>query len=273
MYAVSVNFNRLTMKRSHSILLFLFCFFTGPGTSSAQTIITNDPAYTVPASGAMLDAKDLHKGFLPPRVSLSSVTDVVTIPSPVTGLLVYNTNASITGGSGAGYYYFNGTEWQDFSTRMHYIGEAYEGGMIIWLDGLGQHGLVAALADEVTTNSMYGGWNNLIMAHADGIEGGFINTLLISSLLGLSQTISAVLCSQKAVTSGSNTIAGWYLPSKYELDLLYDNRTLIGGFTSNLYWSSTEASAANAWMQDFSTGAQSSSMKILSGYVRCVRKF
>jgi hypothetical protein len=272
-FAVSGNFKRKAMKRSCLLPLLLACLISGLSTVRAQTIITNDPAYTVPVSGALLDVKDLHRGFLPPRVSLLSVTDVVTVPSPATGLLVYNTNASITGGSGAGYYYFNGTEWQGFSTGMHYIGEDYEGGKIIWLDGISQHGLVAALADETITNSEYGGWMNLIMARADGIEGGYINTLLINTITGLSQVYSATLCSQKTVSSGGNTISGWYLPSKYELDILYDNRTLVGGFTSNSYWSSTEASAVNAWMQDFSTGTQSSTMKLVSGYVRCVRKF
>ena len=47
-----------------------------------------------------------------PYVSLTNVN----VLAPVTGagpsgLLVYNTNAAVTGGNGAGYYYWNGTMW------------------------------------------------------------------------------------------------------------------------------------------------------------------
>ena len=48
-----------------------------------------------------------NQGVLIPRVSLSSVTDGTTIPSPATSLLVYNTNAGLP--QGAGYYYNAGT--------------------------------------------------------------------------------------------------------------------------------------------------------------------
>ncbi len=50
-----------------------------------------------------------NKGFLPPRVSLQSTTDAATITSPAPGLVVYNTNASITNGNGVGIYFNSGT--------------------------------------------------------------------------------------------------------------------------------------------------------------------
>ena len=37
-----------------------------------------------------------------------------------TGLLIYNTNAAITGGSGVGYYYFNGTQWERLTTSSQW---------------------------------------------------------------------------------------------------------------------------------------------------------
>jgi len=53
------------------------------------------------------------KGFLGPKAALSSETDQVTIPSPATGLLVYNLG---TGGLVYnGYVFWNGTEWRTFS--------------------------------------------------------------------------------------------------------------------------------------------------------------
>lgn len=52
-------------------------------------------------------------GLVFPNKSLISTTDVVTVPSPVVGQSVYNTNAGITGAgaSGVGFYSWNGTLW------------------------------------------------------------------------------------------------------------------------------------------------------------------
>lgn len=61
----------------------------------------------VPDNSAGLDVNFNNKGLLIPRVALTSVTDNVTIPSPATSLLVYNTGAG--GLAPAGYYYNAGT--------------------------------------------------------------------------------------------------------------------------------------------------------------------
>jgi hypothetical protein len=49
---------------------------------------------TAPDASAILDASATNKGFLPPRVALTGITDGVTIPSPATGLVVYSTTDS-----------------------------------------------------------------------------------------------------------------------------------------------------------------------------------
>lgn len=69
---------------------------------------------TTPDASAKLEVNASNKGFLPPRVTLTSGTDNTTIPSPATGLLVYNTgnNASLA----AGYYYWNGGTWATIAT-------------------------------------------------------------------------------------------------------------------------------------------------------------
>jgi len=63
---------------------------------------------TTPHASAKLDVSATNKGFLPPRVVLTSRTDATTIPSPAEGLLVYNTGSVSLK---AGYYYWNGTSW------------------------------------------------------------------------------------------------------------------------------------------------------------------
>lgn len=67
-----------------------------------------------PNSSAILEISSSSKGFLPPRVALSSINDASTISSPATGLLVINTATAGTAPNNVfpGYYYFDGTKWQ-----------------------------------------------------------------------------------------------------------------------------------------------------------------
>lgn len=69
---------------------------------------------TTPDASAKLDVSSSNKGFLPPRVSLTSTTDVSTISSPAIGLLVYNTGNNA--GLSAGYYFWNGAVWATIAT-------------------------------------------------------------------------------------------------------------------------------------------------------------
>ncbi len=72
---------------------------------------------TNPDSSSLLDITATDKGVLVPRVSLTDVTNIVTpINNPTESLLVYNTNNSVTGGNGIGFYYFNGTSWKKITS-------------------------------------------------------------------------------------------------------------------------------------------------------------
>ncbi len=60
----------------------------------AQVLITTDPTLgNTPHSSAVLDVRDDRHGILLPQVALTSNTDNVTVPNPVTGLLVQNTTS------------------------------------------------------------------------------------------------------------------------------------------------------------------------------------
>jgi len=49
---------------------------------------------------------------------------------------------------------------------------------------------------------------------------------------------------------------GWRLPTKDELNIMYENKDKIGGFAYSYYWSSTVFNNNFAWLQSFINGKQ-----------------
>lgn len=70
-----------------------------------------------PDPSAVLDLGATNKGFLPPRVSLTGLNDGITISSPASGLLVFNTS-SASGLAANAYYYNSGTAASPIWTMM-----------------------------------------------------------------------------------------------------------------------------------------------------------
>ena len=95
------------MKKIVFIILSIGVF----ANASAQSGIGT----TTPDPSAKLDVSSTNKGFLPPRVTLTSTTDIITIPNPATALLVYNTGSNVN--LSAGYYYWKGTNWERISSN------------------------------------------------------------------------------------------------------------------------------------------------------------
>lgn len=96
------------MKRIAFILSVLSFQLTG---FSQLGVGTNSPD-----ASAQLDVAATDKGFLAPRIALTSATDVTTIATPATGLMIYNTATAGTSPNNVipGYYYYDGTKWVRF---------------------------------------------------------------------------------------------------------------------------------------------------------------
>ena len=77
----------------------------------------------------------------------------------------------------------------------------------------------------------------------------------------------------EAVIAASAYGAEWRLPSKTELKLLYEQRSLVGGFANDDYWSATELDSNSAWIQGFFNGDQDRYNKYSTLRVRAVRPF
>ena len=156
------------------------------------------------------------------------------------------------------------------------IGQTYQGGIIFYLDASGCHGLIAAPSDQSTGIQWYNGTYRITGTTGDGLGAGEMNTaMIVATQMADNQSgnFAAKVCADYSVTVGGVTYGDWYLPSKYELNLIYINKLTIGGFASGFYWSSTDVSNIDAWYQDFLNGLQSTNLKNFTYYVRAIRAF
>ena len=162
------------------------------------------------------------------------------------------------------------------SGSSHYIGESYGGGIVFYVYDGGQHGLIAATADQSTSIRWWGGSYTNTRAKADGVGAGLKNTAIIIANQGTVDggAFAATVCNEYSVTVGGTTYGDWYLPSKHELNLLYLQKTVVGGFSPVNYWSSSDFDNMNACIHNFGTGIQSYYYKNYGLlYVRAIRSF
>ena len=111
-------------------------------------------------------------------------------------------------------------------------------------------------------------------ATATAIGWGYRNTraIILQGNTDTATSAAALADSHTATVSGV-LYDDWYLPSTDELNLLYIQRTSVGGFVVGYYWSSSEINATSAWLQFFIDGYQGGGTKNTAYYVRPVRAF
>ena len=93
------------MKKNLYLLFFVSVFVIN---AKAQVTIGSQDA---PTPGAVLELKSTKLGFLPPRVTLTRLSDPSPLPNHVEGMVVYNTKVSASDTLQAGLYYNSGKRW------------------------------------------------------------------------------------------------------------------------------------------------------------------
>ena len=181
--------------------------------------------------------------------------------------------------------------------RTYAVGETGPGGGIVFYDA-GTAQPWGRYLEAAPTDYQVNGVRARVSWGCDGMPGGKTSTGIGTGLANTSTMLSRGL--SKCTTSGiaaevankyrtctdgrSSTsedavcpftgLGQWFLPSKDELKLMYDNRVAIGGFSADYnYWSSSEDDENIAWAQSFSSGSQRYSEKYSNYYVRPVRAF
>lgn len=158
----------------------------------------------------------------------------------------------------------------DDNSATFIVGQTYGGGKIIYVDASGQHGIVTSESDQ----SPGVGWG-CTGSEIDGASRTEIGTGKQNTIDILTEcpqpNIAAKICDDLIL----NGYSDWYLPSLDELNLMFTQRDLIGGFTEDKnYWSSSEHSADKAWYIYFNSGVKRETLKSYTDLaVRAVRSF
>lgn len=135
--------------------------------------------------------------------------------------------------------------------------------------------LEAAPADTQLENKEWGSYLTLIGGTGTGIGTGQGNTTLIVDWLDDPDHTETDRAAQVCVALVYGSYSDWFLPSRDELDLMYENLKVfgVGGFADYEYWSSSEHSADRAWLQRFINGLQGYYNKYDNLRGRAVRAF
>ncbi len=170
---------------------------------------------------------------------------------------------------------------QDSIYTIRSIGPA--GGYVFYDKGNSSNGwrYLEVAPNDISTAAEWGCNGSTISGVSNIVGTGFSNTNLI--LLNCSTPgIAARVCDQATI----NGYSDWYLPSKGDFDLIYQNLHLqgLGNFINNTgpnnsvkmynrYWTSSQVSLPNGWAQDFSPYYQQVNSKSEPSRVRPIRQF
>jgi hypothetical protein len=124
--------------------------------------------------------------------------------------------------------------------RIPYYNQSL-GGYVFYITPDGNHGLVASTQDQSAASDWY--------------------------------LAPDVISNPDNYNSEGKKFTDWRLPTKFELNLMYTQKTAIGAFTNNYYWSSIENGSTYAWLQNFENGKQDYGSKERTVCVRAVRTF
>jgi hypothetical protein len=115
------------------------------------------------------------------------------------------------------------------------------GGYVFYLTPDGKHGLVAATQDQSSLSDWYSAQD--LISIPDNHD------------------------------SAGKKFTDWRLPTKYELSLMYAQKTSIGSFSDDYYWSSIANASTSSWLKNFGDGRMDYGPKDGAYHIRAVRSF
>jgi len=144
------------------------------------------------------------------------------------------------------------------------IGNYYQGGIIVYIDTSGQHGIIAAESRSYLPWSPSAGTTGAIWS---GLYSGDENTAIITSYFGAG-SYAAKYCEDFTADGYSD----WFLPSEDQIALCYQYRNYLP-WQTGLFWSSTEIDSTMAKLVDFTNHSQTTGWKVVGSYALPCRYF
>ncbi|MBV6463578.1 MAG: hypothetical protein OKBPIBMD_01011 [Chlorobi bacterium] len=164
----------------------------------------------------------------------------------------------------------------------HYVGEHHAGGIVFWVDSLGNHGLIVSMIDLDANEA----WSNVdsVACGNTTSDDGKVNTANIIAQTDHTSSAAKLCDDYFNVDYGTGRFNDWYLPSRDEFELLknsnveVENALSVYGapatlFDVNVYWTSTETDNKNSIAYSFDTYSFVSVRKNTTHYVRAIRSF
>jgi len=252
-----------------------FAVYQG-GTANTQRIIINDNGNvgvgtSSPHSSAKVEVASITQGFLTPRMTSIQIG---VIANPTDGLLVYNTDDHKFYAYISNENIFKELSFGAAEIRPISIGDFFEGGIVFYLDGNGG-GMVCDITD-LSIGAEWGCYGTYTWANGTAMGTGAQNTIDIDTTC-TTPGIAADICANFSIWGYTD----WFLPSKDELNEMYQNKETIndvavalgGTVFGTIYWTSSEYDQNISWYQYFTDGGQDSTSKTSTFRVRAIRAF
>lgn len=168
----------------------------------------------------------------------------------------------------------------------HYVGELFGGGVVFWVNKDGTHGLICSMVNLGTPKEWSDETGVLSSQLAKSDRDGQSNTTIIVSrsvFPGAARSCNTYVNADY----GTGVFSDWYLPSREELNCLWNNIYSVntalekdGNDATTIllkvdYWTSTEfgSDEKRVWIYSFVYGYVFYNLKTWFGYVRAVRAF
>jgi hypothetical protein len=183
------------------------------------------------------------------------------------------------------------SEDQTPETNHPPIGTAMEGGVLAYVFTAADagyiagevHGIIVA-SEDLATDPQWGCRGAEVGGTSRTIGSGRANTASVAAFHDnlpayytnprqCHNANDGTVAAKLAEDAEINGFSDWFIPTRDEALVLFENRELLGGFSSDDYWSSCESNRQNACAMSYVTGATFSATKDSHKKIRLIRYF